>query len=97
MEQSSSCPHPLRENDATANCKGSSTFVHLSVESPMAREVMRKDCRSHMVGKAQHCTAAKTLYQPGILGPWIYAHWIYHTEACTASDAQSLGPIRASA
>lgn len=36
--------------------------------SPMAREGMRKDCRSHMVGKAQHCTAAKALYHLGILG-----------------------------
>lgn len=68
MEQNSSCPHPLRQNKATVNYKGPSAFVHLSVASPMARDGIRKNCRSHVVGKAQHCTAAEALYHLGILG-----------------------------
>lgn len=69
VEQSSSCPRPLRLNKATAKYKDPSTLFCLSMASPMAREGMRKDCRSHMVGNAQHCTAAKIFYHIRILGP----------------------------
>lgn len=61
MEWSSSGPHTPWENKATADYKGASTFVHLTMSLLVAREVKGKDCRPHRDRRAQHYTAAEKL------------------------------------
>ncbi|KAF2983575.1 hypothetical protein EK904_005768 [Melospiza melodia maxima] len=67
------------KNKATANYKDSLYLFALIYGISNGLRGDEKDCRSHMVGKAQHCTAAKTLYHPGILGA--QSHTGYTTQS----------------
>lgn len=60
--------------------------------SPMAREGMRKGCRSHTVGKVQRYTAAENPLSRRISLDYGVLQ-IYHSEVSRASEAQSLGSI----